>query len=84
MFTFLSDYDFTNLVKGNTCFNINFSYTDLIIMNSQYSFELSTTFETGLRDSMLKTMPKTIREKPKTLAHHDFKTFSAILICSLI
>lgn len=75
MFTFLSDYDFTNLVKGNTCFNINFSYTDLIIMNSQYSFELSTTFETGLRDSVHKTMPKTIREKPKPLSTVILKHF---------
>ena len=50
MLDFLNDYDFTNLIKSNTCFKGDGSCIDLTFTNRKYSFKFSTTCETGLYD----------------------------------
>ena len=78
MNTFLNTENLTNLIKENICFKGIGSYIDLILANPKYSFQYSSSIETGLSDhhylifSMMKT--KLALEEPKRLVY--FKSFS--------
>ena len=47
---FLNTESFTNLIKENTCFKGVGSCIDLILTNSRYSFQYSSSIDTGLSD----------------------------------
>ena len=64
MNTFLNTENLTNLIMENTCFkgaDSCIDFIDLILRNSKYSFQYSSSVETGLSDhhhlifSMMKT-----------------------------
>ena len=61
MNTFLNSENLTNLIRENTCFKGAGSCIDLILTNSKYSCQYSSSIETGLSDhhdlifSMMKT-----------------------------
>ena len=80
MNTFLNTENLTNLIKENTGFKGAGSYIDLILTDSKYSFQYSSSKETGLSDhhllifSMMKT--KLALEEPKRLVYHNFKSFN--------
>ena len=80
MNTFLNTENLTNLIKENTCFKGTCSCIDLILTNSKYSFQFSSSIETGSSDhhhlifSMMKT--KLALEEPKRLVYRNFKTFN--------
>ena len=80
MNTFLNTENLTSLIKENTCFKGAGSCIDLILTNSKYSFQYSSSIETGLSDhhhlifSIVKT--KLALEEPKRLVYHNFKSFN--------
>ena len=80
MNTFLNTENVTNLIKENTGFKGAGSYIDLILTDSKYSFQYSSSKETGLSDhhllifSMMKT--KLALEEPKRLVYRNFKSFN--------
>ena len=80
MNTFLNTENLTNLIKENTGFKGAGSYIDLILTDSKYSFQYSSSKETGLSDhhllifSMMKT--KLALEEPKRLVYRNFKSFN--------
>ena len=39
-----------NLIKGNTCFKVQGSSTDLILTNKRFSFKHSNSYEAGISD----------------------------------
>ena len=50
MNTFLNTENLTNVIKENTCFKGAGSCIDLILTNSEYSFQYSSSIEAGLSD----------------------------------
>ena len=76
----LNTENLTNLIQENTCFKGTSSCIDLILTNSKYSFQHSSSIETGLGNhhhlvfSMIKT--KLAFEEPIGLVCHNFKSFS--------
>ena len=80
MNTFLNTENLTNLIKENTGFKGAGSYIDLILTDSKYYFQYSSSKETGLSDhhllifSMMKT--KLALEEPKRLVYRNFKSFN--------
>ena len=83
MNTFLNTENLTNLIIENTCFkgaDSCIDFIDLILRNSKYSFQYSSSVETGLSDhhhlifSMMKT--KLALEETKRLVYRNFKNFS--------
>ena len=81
MNTFLNTENLTNLIKENTGFKGAGSCIDLILTDSKYSFQYSSSKETGLSDhhllifSMTKT--KLALEEPKRLVYRNFKSFNS-------
>ena len=81
MNTFLNTENLTHLINENTCFKGAGSYIDLILTNSKYSFQYSSSVETGLSDhhhltfSMMKT--KLALEEAKRLVYRNFKSFNS-------
>ena len=78
MMTFLNEHN--QFDKNNTCFKGEGSCIDLILTNRKFSFNNSTSFETGLSDHhhLIYLMLKTTfhEEEPKTLIYRDYQTFS--------
>ena len=79
MLSFMSNKNFINLVKGNTCFMGKVPCIDLII-NRSYSFKHTSSTETGLSDHhhLISSMMKATfeKEESKVLVYQDYKSFS--------
>ena len=77
---FLDSNSLTNLIKTNTCFKGESSCIDLILTTRKFSFNFTSTYETGIIDHhytiyiMLKSCFQ--NTDPKLLNYRDFKTFS--------
>ena len=77
---FLNTDNLTNLIRENTFFKGAGSCIDLILTNSKYSFQYSSSIEIGLSDhhqlifSMIKT--ELALEEPKRLLYRNFKSFN--------
>ena len=79
--SFLSNYDFSSLIKSPTCYkSIEGSCIDLILTNRKNYFQKCSTFETGISDHhlLIYTMLKSTYEKlpPKKQKYRSFKKFS--------
>ena len=80
MSTFLKAENLTNLINENTCFKGAGSCIDVILPNSKYFFQYSSSMETGLSDRhhlitpLMKT--KLVLKEPKKLNYHNFKSFN--------
>ena len=78
---FLSIENLSNLIKESTCLNEAGSCINLMLKNSKYCFQYSSSIETGLSDhhhmifSMMKT--KLPLEEPKRLVHRSFQRFNS-------
>ena len=76
---FMEHYNYYNLIKNNTCFKGNGSYTDLILTNRKYCFKNTSSFETGISDhhdliySILKTT--FAKEESKKVTYRNYKQF---------
>ena len=80
MLSFMSNENFINLVKGNTCFMGRGPCIDLILINRRYSFKHTSSTETGLIDHhhLISSMIKAAfeKEESKVLVYQDYKSFS--------
>ena len=72
--TFMQSHTLFNLIKSNTCFKGRGSCIDLTFTNRKFCFKNSSTFETGLIYSILKTTFK--KEDSKHLIYRDYKNFN--------
>ena len=79
MLSFMSNKNFINLVKRNTCFMGKGPCIDLII-NRKSSFKHTSSTETGLSDHhhLISSMMKATfeKEEPEVLVYQDYKSFS--------
>ena len=79
---FLHQYGAVNMVKENTCFKSkdNPSCIDLLLTNSNKSFQNTTTISTGLSDfhKMTITVMKTtfVKQKPRLILYRDYSKYS--------
>ena len=83
--SFLYEHDLQNFVKENTCFKSaeNPSCIDLILTNSNMSFQNTTTVFTGISDfyKLVLTVLKIsfTKNKPKEIIYSDYKNFDSLL-----
>ena len=76
---FLDSTSLTNLIKTNTWFKGKGSCIDLILTNRKFSFEFTSTYETGISDHhyMIYTILKSCFQNTdsKLLKYRDLKSF---------
>ena len=83
MIDFCNLFTLKNLIKEPTCYknSNNPSCIDLILTNKPYSFQNSSTMETGLSDfhKLIVTVLKTSYKKqpPHVISYRDYKKYSA-------
>ena len=83
MATFMTDNDFINIIKSNTCFKTSTgTCTDLISINKHKSLQNTGVIETGISDHylLISSFLKTFFSKmpPNNLCYRKYKSFHKI------
>ena len=74
--TFMKTHNYFNLVKNNTSFKGPGSCIDLILTNTKYCFQSTSSFETGLSDYHHLIHKSTFeKEEPKQVIYRNYKHF---------
>ena len=80
MFSFIDSPNFVSLIKNKTYFKGTGSFIDLILTNRKYSFQNTSSYETGLSDhhhliySVMKIIFK--YEESKKIIYRNYSNFS--------